>query len=87
MQILLILVLQLFEDPTIGACEGTHYEVLDSEEILKPDATNCGFNDLSLPNPAYWLREKRAYEQCKDGKLVRKWVETVDVKFLRCNLP
>jgi hypothetical protein len=63
---------------SIGPQNGISYTVLSTSRITKPDATNCGFNDIGLPNPASYSREVRQYSEYLNGTLTRSWQETVD---------
>jgi len=71
------------DGPSIGPADGTSYSILYSLEVLKPDAGNCGFNDLSVPNGGIYKRETRQYETYANGKLISREVKDVDT-FLRC---
>ncbi len=70
----------------IKAPDGVTYTVIKSEQVNKPDAARCGYNDLGVPNFGIFRREYREYSEYKKGKFQRKWRDTVDV-FLRCYEP
>jgi hypothetical protein len=68
---------------TVGPeLDGISYQVLSSSEVVKP-SVQCGFNDLSFPNPAKFRREVRQFAERREGKVVRTWTETEDV-FVDC---
>jgi len=62
---------------------GISYVVLSSYEFTVWDAGHCGHNSLGAPNPGIWRKEKREYSKYDHGRLIRKWIATVDV-FVRC---
>jgi hypothetical protein len=75
--------LNKLDGSTIGPpSDGDHYEILSSYEVLKA-SVQCGFNDLSIPNPGKYRIETRRYSTYVDGKVVSTRVEDVDV-FLEC---
>ena len=73
------------QESSVGPpADGVHYTVASSSEVTKADATDCGYNDPGIPNMGIFRRERRDYEEFKEGKSVRRWQDTVDV-FVRCH--
>ncbi|MGF6149794.1 aerolysin family beta-barrel pore-forming toxin [Pseudomonas fluorescens] len=71
------------EGPTIGAPDGTSYEILYTTQSYEPSPA-CGFNDLGLPNLGIYSSEARQYRTYANGQLVNQWQETVKT-FVGCN--
>lgn len=69
---------------TIGAQpDGEQNEEIGHETITKPDAVNCGHNDLSIPNPATYNRVTYRVHVYKGGKEVNTYTKQED-KFVQC---
>jgi hypothetical protein len=66
----------------IGPMNGVHYTVASTTEVTRPSPA-CGFNDIGVANPGIFIVETRAYEEYRDGNLVRSWTEDVET-FNRC---
>jgi hypothetical protein len=72
------------QGPTIGApTDGEHLEEIGRYTVTKPDALRCGFNDLSLPNPAVYNRIKYRVRVYSAGVETRTYTKEED-KFDHC---
>ena len=63
--------------PTIGAPDGTSYEVLYTTMIYKPTPA-CGFNDAGVMIAGIFLREARQYRTYVGGSVVAQWQDFSD---------
>jgi hypothetical protein len=75
-----------FAEDTIGAADGTSYEVVATEMIYNPVPSECLFNDLGAPNLGAYTREKRHYRTYSHGDLEKEWDQDVDT-FKECVNP
>lgn len=76
-----------YDGPTISPCEGTRYDVLSTTERVRPHPILCGTHgETPVGVNARFRIERRAYHTCVDGKVVKRWHETVE-KFVRCEPP
>lgn len=69
--------------PRIGLPPETLYEVIDSREVLK-GTPQCGFNDLSIPNPAIYLQLTLQPYRMVNGQKVKDGPIQIKQIFLRC---
>lgn len=73
------------DGPTIGAANGTSYQILYTEERAVPTPA-CGFNDIGAMNTGIFTIEHREYTTHLDGKEIARWHEEVEI-FKECYLP
>lgn len=71
--------------PTIGAPDGTVYEVVSTKTVYKPAPFECGYNDISVPNQGRYERQQRRYTTYVNGTRIKSWMKTQDV-FVECHL-
>ena len=72
----------LFLDELRPIRDGVHYRI-DKVQKIHKQTTNCGYNDLGVPNLGLFMRQFRTYFEYRGGRIVRTWSRTHD-RFVRC---
>lgn len=73
-------------EATIGPMkDGETYSIVSRTELSK-STTECGYNEFSIPQLGIFERQIRQYQEIKDNKVVRRWIDTVDI-LITCYSP
>lgn len=60
--------------------DGISFEIIGTYSKVEPDVVNCGYSDFGNPKNAKVTYQKRRYQEVRNGKVTRRWVENRRIK-------